>query len=86
MDPDELQHRFAYHRPTGNKGEAHEFIRNQCAYLASRINAIAPDCREKSLAITALEEAMLWTNAAIARNPETSVVAGGGIPIPDEAP
>lgn len=29
-----------------------------------------PECREKSLAMTYLEEAVFWANAAIARNPE----------------
>lgn len=36
--------------------------------LAYVINATCPDGREKSLAMTKLEEAAMWANAAIARN------------------
>ena len=31
------------------------------------VEVTGPPCREQSLAITALEEAMFWANAAIAR-------------------
>lgn len=71
MDHDELKNRFIYHAPTGNKTEKHEFIRNMLGEAAIKIdNMILNDCREKSLAITALEEAMMWSNAAIARYPD----------------
>jgi hypothetical protein len=32
------------------------------------INDLCPESREKSLAITNLEQAVMWANAAIARN------------------
>ena len=35
--------------------------------LAHVLNELVPDSREKSLAITHLEEVMMWSNAAIAR-------------------
>lgn len=35
------------------------------------IEAVCPDGREKSLAITNLEMAKFWASAAVARNPET---------------
>lgn len=68
---DDLQNRFGYHPP--NKpgiAEAHEFVREMCFDLAVVIDRIIPDGREKSTAITKIEEAMMWANAAIARNPE----------------
>lgn len=45
-------------------------IRNGCLALAATINEFAPDGREKSLALTNLEQVMFWANAAIARPPE----------------
>jgi len=36
-------------------------------FLAEKIDQVAPDCREKSLAVTHLEEAVFWANAAVAR-------------------
>jgi hypothetical protein len=72
MESADLSNRFAYHAPDGTKAEHHAYIRGECLMLAHRINYAAPDCREKSLAITALEEAMMWANAAIARNPEVT--------------
>jgi hypothetical protein len=69
MDTDELRHRFAYHAPVGGKAHAHELVRSAAGELALGIDRLAPDCREKSLAITALEESMMWANA-LARNPE----------------
>ena len=36
--------------------------------MANLINKQCPDSREKSTAITKIEEAVMWANAAIARN------------------
>lgn len=69
MDTGQLAHRFAYHPPSAPEIIAkHEQVRGGCAYLAQLLNEmIDKECREKSLAITAIEEAMFWANAAIAR-------------------
>ena len=66
----DLHNRFAYHppRPDTDDADRHGEVRQQCFNLASIINDACPDSREKSLAITHLEEAMMWANAAIARN------------------
>lgn len=41
----------------------------ECALsMARTIVDLTPECREQSLALTALEEAVMWANAAIARN------------------
>ena len=71
MDEKDIERRFAYHQPSSKKIALHATIRQGCRELANMINNAdlgIPDCREKSLAITKLEEVMLWTNAAIARN------------------
>lgn len=67
----ELEHRFKFHPATGEKRGKHEVIRGAALYLANVIVDNAPDdSRERSLAITKVEEAMMWANAAIARHKE----------------
>lgn len=63
----DLDNRFTYHAPDDATVELHQNIRNNCLALAKEIDSV-PDGREKSLALTRLEEAMFWANAAIARN------------------
>lgn len=68
---DELANRFAYHPPnTEEKKHKHENVRATLLEAADEIVELtgAPT-REQSLAITKLEEAMFWANAAIARYP-----------------
>ena len=67
---DELENRFKYHPALDSETVSkHSSIRNECHALAMFINDVIPgDSREKSLAITKLEEAMMWANAAIARH------------------
>lgn len=68
MNSDDLNHRFAYHPPKdAATGARHEQVRDECLSLAHLIDELCPDGREKSLAITSLEETMMWANAAIAR-------------------
>ncbi|MFE5912075.1 hypothetical protein ACFQ6B_23740 [Streptomyces wedmorensis] len=68
MAPYDIEHRFAFHAATADeKRDAHGSVRQECRRLADHINETCPDGREKSLAITAIEEAMFWGNAALAR-------------------
>lgn len=66
--PEELDKRFSYHKPDGDKADRHAKVRQSCLMLAQELCVLAPESRELSLAITSLEQAMLWANAAIARN------------------
>jgi hypothetical protein len=68
FDRGDLEHRFNFHPATHAKGELHAQVRGSILNVALYINAVVPDGREKALAITKLEEAMMWANAAIARN------------------
>jgi hypothetical protein len=68
MDNEDLIRRFAFHPANTETGPKHNRIRELCLILAADINGIVPEGREKSLAITKLEEVMMWSNAAIARN------------------
>ena len=69
MDQDELIKRFTYHPPKAEKlqPQKYEMIRAEAFGLATLINDCCPDSREKSLAITILEECVMWANASIAR-------------------
>lgn len=66
---DELKHRFQFHpADSQNKKDAHERVRQVCLTAADEIvDVTGPASREQSLALTKLEEAMFWANAALAR-------------------
>lgn len=66
---DELTRRFNYHQPnTQEKVGRHQRVREACRTAAVElVEVTGPPTREQSLAITKLEEAMFWANAAIAR-------------------
>jgi hypothetical protein len=68
MDDNDLKNRFTYHAPKPGQPDAYQEIRAGGYDLATLIDGHAPDSREKSLAITHLEEAVMWANAAIARH------------------
>jgi hypothetical protein len=70
MDANDLLNRFTYHAPKPGQGNLYEHIREQALAFAGLINEYCPESREKSLAITHLEEAVMWANAAIARHGE----------------
>ena len=65
---DDLNNRFAFHPATDLTGPKHAEVRRQCFVLAEFLINSLPPGREASLAITALEGCMMWSNAAIARN------------------
>lgn len=68
MEPTDIHHRFTYHAPDGEKVQRHENVRRMCRTLALNLNDLLPEGREKSLAITHLEEVSMWANAALARS------------------
>lgn len=63
-----LDNVYTYHTPKGDQSERYESIRAKARELAELIEDYCPDSREKSLANTKLEEAVMWANASIARN------------------
>lgn len=66
---EQLEHRFGYHPPpTPDIAASHGLIRSACLETAKTVVELtgAPS-REQSLSITALEEAMMWANADLAR-------------------
>ena len=59
---------FTYHKPFGNQPERYEALRAKAYELARMIEDCCPDSREKSLAITNVQQSVMWANAAIAVN------------------
>lgn len=68
MDKNELKNRFMYHSPKTEQMAKYQKIRNHALNFALLINEMCPESREKSLAITHLEDAVYCANASIARN------------------
>lgn len=64
----EIVKMFTYREPVDDQVDWYRRIREDARLLANTINAMAPECDEKSFAITKLREAVMWANAAIALN------------------
>lgn len=68
MNIDDLTNRFTFHPVKDEEmGKLYGEVRARAFEYAKWLDAVAPDSRELSLAITKLEEVVFWTNAAIAR-------------------
>jgi len=61
---------FTFHKPVGDQPARYQQIRDQARLLALLIVDVCPDRRERSLALTKLEECVMWANAGIARQNE----------------
>ena len=68
MDIQEVIKRFTFHNTSSERKELQELIRNGAFAYANIILHSCPDSREKSLAMTKLEEAVFWANASISRD------------------
>jgi hypothetical protein len=68
VDPADLVNRFTYHPPQPEQIKIYEAIRRSTLALALEINQFVPDSREKSLALTHLEDVVYCANAAVARH------------------
>lgn len=58
--------RFAFHPATEKTGPLHDQIRALHRAIAGEILALVPPGRHQACALTALQESMMWCNAAIA--------------------
>lgn len=65
---EQLKKIFTYHAPKNDQPERYVTLRDEAKDLAYTIVKNTPPSREQSLAITHLEEAIFYANAAIARN------------------
>jgi hypothetical protein len=74
IDDARLEQAFTYHPPAGDDQVArYNLLRDQARTMASNVMQFTQSSREQSLALTKIEEAVMWANAAIARNE-----SGGG--------
>jgi len=64
----QIENNFKYHAPKDGQPEKYQAIRAKAKELAYLIDELCPNSREKSLAITNLEQSVMWANASIARN------------------
>jgi hypothetical protein len=67
MDRHEVSKRFTHHPPKNDQPERYLRLRAKAQELANLMLDSTPESREQSLAITNLEQAVMWANAAIAR-------------------
>lgn len=67
MSAEEIEVRFTYHAPKAGQPEKYQRLRDNAKAMAELIVEECPACRETSLAITHLEQAVMQANAAIAR-------------------
>jgi hypothetical protein len=72
---------FKFHPATPETGPRHARIRRLCHALAVELVQEVPEGREQSLALTALEETMMWANAGIARASDRAVEVSTPLPV-----
>ena len=63
-----IENNFTYHAPDSEKQAKYIDIRNTAKTLAYLILNTVPSSREQAVAMTKLEEVVMWANAGIARN------------------
>lgn len=68
----QIEHNFTYHPPAGSALASHSLVRAKAKELANLIDSCLPAGagREKAIAITNVEQAMMWACAGIARHTE----------------
>ena len=67
---EEFDKRFNFHAADADAATCPEAVRAAARDMAVRVTQVAPEGRELALALTKIEEAMFWANAAIAREGE----------------
>ncbi|MGG0756722.1 DUF7681 family protein [Brevibacillus laterosporus] len=75
----QIENAFKYHSPKTWQPKEYTALRQKAKQLAYLIDELCPNSREKSLAMTNLEQSIMWANASIARN---DVCMSKGIPQP----
>lgn len=80
----QCQRVFVYHAPRPDQVPRYEKIRDAVGCVALDLLEMCPPSRELSLALTHLEEAVMWANASIARNePNHGQLTNAQAPTPE---
>lgn len=64
----DVEQTFQYHAPKGDQQERYVALRAKAKELATLIIDSTPVSREQSVALTNLQQTVMWANAAIAIN------------------
>jgi hypothetical protein len=59
---------YTYHAPNQSQQERYIALRQEGLALATAITKLTPASREQSVALTNVQQAIMWANAAIAIN------------------
>lgn len=65
---------FQYHAPHGDQPQRYIALREKAKELAVLIQTTTPESREQSVALTNLQQTVMWANAAIAINEHAETV------------
>lgn len=63
----DIERNFTYHAPKPGQPEKYTQLRDKAKEFAYLLDSLCPQSRERSIAFTHLETAVMWANAAIAR-------------------
>ena len=61
-----IETRFSYHAPKDGQPEKYEKLRAKTKEFAYLITELYPKTRKQNLALTKLQESVMWANASIA--------------------
>jgi hypothetical protein len=64
----DIEHRLTNHAPVGATGVVLDALTAMFIDVGHKLIEALPEGREKSLALTKLEELSMWSKAAVARN------------------
>lgn len=67
-DLDEIENSFTFHPVKGDQAQRYEALRAKAKEFALLVDELTPYSRERSVALTKIDEAVMWANASIARN------------------
>lgn len=68
LSRDEIEGRLGFHPGTSETAPLYDANRKAAIDLAAHFNETCPPGRELALALTAVQEALMWANASVACN------------------
>ena len=66
MTNEQIEEIFTYHAPKEGQPDIYQRIREKVKEAALTINRLCPESREKSIALTHLQSAVMFANASVA--------------------